>query len=133
MVAALPPGPPPQVAANLPLFFCRRVEPADIVSGSLAESEMPSPGQQLRDLIEAPDVAIVTYPRILTAAAIKGIQNALGALRESLDAGEVIDRPDLLVSFDEINNLMGLPQLRELEGRHLSAADRERKYGRAAK
>jgi hypothetical protein len=28
-----------------------------------------------------------------------------------------------------INTLMGLPQLRELEGRHLSAADRWRKYG----
>jgi len=28
---------------------------------------------------------------------------------------------------------MGLPQLRELEDRHLLAANRERKYGKAAK
>lgn len=40
--------------------------------------------------------------------------------------------PRLLVSFDEINNLMGLPQLRALEDRHLSTEDRERKYGKAA-
>jgi hypothetical protein len=30
------------------------------------------------------------------------------------------------------NNLMGLPQSRELKGRHLSEAERERKYRRAA-
>jgi hypothetical protein len=35
------------------------------------------------------------------------------------------------MSFDEINNLMGLPQLRELEDRHLSAEVHERKYGKA--
>ena len=76
-------------------------------------------------------VAVVTYPHILTA--IRGIQNALGVLRQSLDEGRVIDRPDLLVSFDEPNDLMGLALLRKLEDRHLLAADRERKYGRAAK
>ena len=61
------------------------------------------------------------------------MQNALSVLSESLETGIVIDRPDLLVSFDEINSLMGLPQLRQLEERHLLAADRERKYGKAAK
>ena len=60
-------------------------------------------------------------------------QHALGVLRQSLDQGRVIDRADLLVSFDELNDLMGLPQLRELEDRHLLAADRERKYGKATK
>lgn len=83
--------------------------------------------------LEDMGVAVVTYPRILTAAAIKGMQNALSVLGQSLERGEVIDRPDLLVSFDEINTLMGLPQLRALEERHLSAEDRERKYGKAAK
>lgn len=61
------------------------------------------------------------------------MQNALSVLGESLREGKIIDRPDLLVSFDEINTLMGLSQLRELENRHLSAEDRERKYGKAAK
>ncbi|HYM72198.1 MAG TPA: oxaloacetate decarboxylase, partial [Stellaceae bacterium] len=82
--------------------------------------------RQLEDM----GVAVVTYPRILTAAAIRGMQNALSVLGESLREGEIIDRPDLLVSFDEINNLMGLPHLRALEDRHLSAEDRERKYGK---
>jgi hypothetical protein len=34
-----------------------------------------------------------------------------------------------LVEAAGFNALMGLPQLRELEGRYLSTADRERKYG----
>jgi hypothetical protein len=55
--------------------------------------------------------------------------NALAALGGSLAEGRVVERPDLLVSFDEINTLMGLPKLRELESRHLSASERERKYG----
>ncbi|HEV2188545.1 MAG TPA: hypothetical protein VGR70_15150 [Stellaceae bacterium] len=57
------------------------------------------------------------------------MQNALGVLRRSLGEERVIDRPDLLVSFDEINDPMGLPELGKLEDRHLLAADRERKYG----
>ena len=85
-----------------------------------------------RGELEDMGVAVVTYPRILTAAAIKGMQNALDVLGQSLREERVIDRPDLLVSFDEINTLMGLPGLRELEARHLSAEDKERKYGRAA-
>jgi len=85
----------------------------------------PLSARQLEDI----GVADVTYPRILTAPAIKGMQYAFGALRESLESGAVIDRPDLLVTFDDINNLMGLPQLHELKGRYLSAADRERKCG----
>ena len=39
------------------------------------------------------------------------MQNAPGVLRESLNVGAVVDRPDLPVSFDEINNLMGFPGL----------------------
>jgi 2-methylisocitrate lyase-like PEP mutase family enzyme len=81
--------------------------------------------RQLEDI----GVAVVTYPRMLTAAAIRGMANALAALGGSLAEGRVVERPDLLVSFDEINTLMGLPQLREIEGRYLSAAERERKYG----
>jgi hypothetical protein len=37
-----------------------------------------------------------------------------------LDSRGVLDRPDLLISFDEINKLMGLPRLREHEDRYLS-------------
>jgi hypothetical protein len=34
---------------------------------------------------------------------------------QSIEEGRVIDRPDLLVSFAEINELTGMPTLKQLE------------------
>jgi 2-methylisocitrate lyase-like PEP mutase family enzyme len=68
---------------------------------------------QLEDM----GVKAVSYPRMLTAAAIQGMKNALGVLQQSLEQGVVLDRPDLLVSFGELNDLMGLPQIKALEKR----------------
>ena len=60
-------------------------------------------------------VAVAIYPRLLTAAAIQGMYNAIDAFRQMLATGEVIDRPDLLVSFEELNELLGMAELRRLE------------------
>lgn len=70
--------------------------------------------RQLEDM----GVAVASYPRMLTAAAIQGMRNALSVFRQSLAEERVIDRPDLLVSFDELNELMGLPRIKELERRY---------------
>jgi 2-methylisocitrate lyase-like PEP mutase family enzyme len=67
--------------------------------------------KQLEDM----GVKAVSFPRMLTAAAIQGMKNALAVLGQSIDEGRVIDRPDLLVPFGELNELMGLTQLRNLE------------------
>lgn len=69
--------------------------------------------RQLEDM----GVAAVSYPRMLTAAGIQGMKNALAVLDQSLRTGDVHDRPDLVISFDELNNLMGLPQLSAIERR----------------
>src|SRR4051812_1553279 len=73
--------------------------------------------RQLEDM----GVKAVSYPRMLSSAAIQGMKNALGVLQQSLDQGEVIDRPDLLVSFEDLNTLMGLPQIKQLEGRFVGS------------
>jgi 2-methylisocitrate lyase-like PEP mutase family enzyme len=67
--------------------------------------------QQLEDM----GVKAVSFPRLLTAAAIQGMKNALAVLGQSIEEGRAIDRPDLLVSFDELNDLMGIRQIRALE------------------
>jgi 2-methylisocitrate lyase-like PEP mutase family enzyme len=67
--------------------------------------------RQLEDM----GVKTVSYPRMLTAAAIQGMKNALQVLSQSISEERVIDRPDLLVSFSEINQLMGLKQLQDLQ------------------
>lgn len=62
-------------------------------------------------------VSVVVYPRILTASAIQGMKNALAVLNESTTSGKIVDRPDLLISFGELNDLMGLPAVKDLETR----------------
>ena len=76
--------------------------------------------RQLEDM----GVKAVSYPRLLSAAAIQGMKNALGVLQQSLDEARVIDRPDLLVSFGELNSLMGLDQLKALEKRFVGGVPR---------
>jgi 2-methylisocitrate lyase-like PEP mutase family enzyme len=67
--------------------------------------------RQLEDM----GVKAVSYPRMLTAAAIQGMKNALAVLGQSIAEGRVIDRPDLLVSFGELNELMGISRIKEIE------------------
>jgi 2-methylisocitrate lyase-like PEP mutase family enzyme len=69
--------------------------------------------RQLQDL----GVSSVSYPRMLTSAALRGMMNALDAFAGAVDADQPVQRPDLLVTFDELNRLMGLDQLHELESR----------------
>ena len=61
-------------------------------------------------------VAQISYPRLLTTAALRGMLNAMQVFKDQvIDGNEVVDRPDLLASFDELNDLMGFGQLEELE------------------
>jgi len=81
---------------------------------------------QLQDL----GVAAVIYPRMLTACALRGMQQGLALLQQSLDTGDVVDRPDALVSFEELNDIMGMAEIERLESKFLTDAQREAKYGR---
>lgn len=83
--------------------------------------------KQLQDI----GVSVVEYPRLLTAAAIKGMTEALGVLSGSVADGEVVERPDLLVSFEELNGLMGFGEIRELEQRYLTDGQLNAKYAQA--
>jgi 2-methylisocitrate lyase-like PEP mutase family enzyme len=71
--------------------------------------------QELEEL----GVAVVSYPRLLTTAALRGMMNAMAVFREEvLEKKRVVDRPDLQVSFEELNDLMGMAALDELERRY---------------
>ena len=74
-------------------------------------------------------VAVVIYPRMLTACALRGMQQGLALLRQSLDSGKVVDRPDALVSFEELHKIMGIKEVEELEQRFLTGAQLKAKYG----
>jgi 2-methylisocitrate lyase-like PEP mutase family enzyme len=71
--------------------------------------------------LEEMGVAQVSYPRLLSTAAVKGMMNAMQVfMDEVVGKNNVVDRPDLLVSFDELNELMGLGTLEALEKRFAS-------------
>jgi 2-methylisocitrate lyase-like PEP mutase family enzyme len=66
--------------------------------------------------LEEMGVAQISYPRLLSTAAVKGMMDALEVFKqEVVENNNVVDRPDLLVSFGELNELMGLNDLEKLE------------------
>ena len=75
-------------------------------------------------------VAAVVYPRILSSAALCGMRKALEVLLESAKTGEVYDRPDLTVDFKELTDLMGLPEMQDLEKQYLTDDVLAEKYGK---
>jgi len=73
--------------------------------------------RELQDL----GVGGVSYPRILSTAALKGMMNAMAVFKEEVvKNNRVVDRPDLLASFDELNDLMGMKELDVLEKKFAS-------------
>ncbi len=110
--------------------FCRRVPaPVSVNMGFGIRQRGTTPLLSAREL-EGMGVAVVIFPRLLTAAAVRGMRNGLDALQESLRTGRVVDRPELMVSFEELNELVGLGEIHELEGRYLTPAQLDAKYGR---
>ena len=77
-------------------------------------------------------VAVAIYPRLLTAAAVQGMKNGLAVLQQSIATGEVIERPDLAVSFEELNALVGFDEVQSIERRFLTQKQMVQKYGAAA-
>lgn len=99
-----------KVAKNVP-------KPLSVNMGLGIRSRPTTPLIAPKDL-QAMGVAQISYPRLFTAAALKGMMNAMQVFQEDLiGKNHVVDRPDLLASFGEINDLMGLPELEALEKR----------------
>lgn len=114
--------------------ICRFVEaagvPVSINMGFGIRSRPTTPLLTVGRLQEL-GVARVSLPRMLPAAAIAGMRRSLELLRHSIDTGELVDRPDLLASIEDITELMGYDGLEELERRFLPPEELERKYGEA--
>lgn len=79
--------------------------------------------------LEELGVARVTFPRMTTAAALAGMKKAFETILESITRGEIIERPELCFSFEELSTLMGFPRMRELESRFLTEEMLTGKYG----
>lgn len=67
--------------------------------------------------LKAIGVKRISLPRMLPAAAIHGMGQALKVMKQVIETGEPADRPDLLVGIDDIMALMGYAEMREMEQR----------------
>ena len=59
----------------------------------------------------------ISLPRMLPAAAIHGMRQALQVMQGVVATGVPADRPDLLVGIEDIMELMGYEQMRAMEKR----------------
>ncbi|MTW17647.1 carboxyvinyl-carboxyphosphonate phosphorylmutase [Rhodoplanes serenus] len=71
----------------------------------------------------------VSLPRMLAGAAIRGMSNALAVMKEVMETGVPVDRPDLVAGIDEIMALMDYDAMRALEAKLLVTEVLESKYG----
>jgi 2-methylisocitrate lyase-like PEP mutase family enzyme len=65
--------------------------------------------------LKALGVRRISLPRMLPAAAIHGMQQALQIMQQVIATGEPAHRPDLLVGIEDIMALMGYEEMRALE------------------
>ncbi|MBT5047675.1 MAG: isocitrate lyase/PEP mutase family protein [Rhodospirillaceae bacterium] len=63
-------------------------------------------------------VAMISYPRLMSTGAVRGMMNAMDALTDMIAGDEPVERPDLLVPFKDLNALVGIGFLDELEDRY---------------
>jgi 2-methylisocitrate lyase-like PEP mutase family enzyme len=78
--------------------------------------------------LKALGVARVTFPRLVPAAALSGMRKALEVMRQCMETGELVDRPDLLEGMEDITKLVGYARISQLESELLPADTLERKY-----
>ncbi len=65
-------------------------------------------------------VAVVIYPRLLTACAVQGMKQGLDTLKQAMGSKAVVERPELQVSFEELNDIVGFRHYKALENRYAS-------------
>jgi 2-methylisocitrate lyase-like PEP mutase family enzyme len=76
--------------------------------------------------LQALGVAVVIYPRLLTACAVMGMQHGLELLHQSVTSGKVVDRPDALVSFEVLHDILGMHEIEAMEQRFLTPINSRR-------
>jgi len=110
-------------AVNSEETIARVVEAANIpVSVNMGFGIRERPTTPLIPLNKLKELGIrrISLPRMLPAAAIMGMRTALDVMRGVIETGEPVHRPELLVSIEDIMNLMDYESAYELETELLS-------------
>lgn len=99
-------------------YVCENLDAPVAVNMGYGIRERPTTPLRSAARLEELGVDMVSFPRLITGAAVKGMQRALATLQESVEEGEVMEQPELTVGFEEFTDLMDLPEIRELEERY---------------
>jgi 2-methylisocitrate lyase-like PEP mutase family enzyme len=81
--------------------------------------------------LKAMGVRWVSLSRMLPAAAIHGMTQALSVMREAMMREDVIERADLVVDMKTISSLMDYDSYMAVEREFLPQDDLARRYGRS--
>jgi 2-methylisocitrate lyase-like PEP mutase family enzyme len=65
--------------------------------------------------LEEMGIARVTFPRLSMSSALVGMKKAFEVVLESIKQGKIVERPDLVLSFDNLSELLGYSDMQELE------------------
>lgn len=68
--------------------------------------------------LEEYGVSVAIYPRMLTSAAVKGMMNALSEFNKMKTDKKLHNKPELLVSFEELQDVMNLDRFLEMEKKY---------------
>jgi 2-methylisocitrate lyase-like PEP mutase family enzyme len=101
--------------------------PVNINMGFGIRSRPTTPLIPLKRLKEL-GVARVSLPRFMTSAALSGMQKAIDVLKQTMQTGELVDRPDLQASMESITGLFDYDLVARLESELLYDEQLERKY-----
>jgi 2-methylisocitrate lyase-like PEP mutase family enzyme len=78
--------------------------------------------------LKALGVRWVSLSRMLPAAAIQGMSQALQVMRQAIESETMIERPDLVADMATITDLMGYEKYLDIESRFLPDEQVDRKY-----
>jgi 2-methylisocitrate lyase-like PEP mutase family enzyme len=80
--------------------------------------------------LKALGVRWVSLSRMLPAAAIQGMSQALQMMRQAIESETMIERPDLVADMATITDLMGYEKYLDIERRFVPEEQVDRKYAR---
>ena len=102
--------------------------PVNIGMGFGVRSRPTTPLIPLKRMKEL-GVARISCPRMMSASALMGMKKVLEVMLQCIATGEAADRPDLLLSMEDLTDLVGYRRINTLEHDLLSNEHLERKYG----
>jgi len=95
--------------------FVKKVSAPVSINMGLAIRQRPTTPLVSFKCLEEMGVARVTFPRMTMSAALTGMKKALETVLKAIKEEKIIERPDLVLSFENMTDMLGYSEMQELE------------------